>query len=80
MICKKKIFVDEDDYVNIIDYKSGKYDSEGFYHNKCYIDRIKSPMTKEMNAMKKMAYGLMGRANKMMDDAGIEKEEIYEIK
>ncbi len=77
-LCKMKIFLYKDNYIRLTDFKEGKFFMEGFYHSKCYNDQIKGG--KEMKAMKRMAIGLFGRTNKMLDDAGYKGEKVYEIK
>jgi len=63
-ICLKKIKLAKDDYVHVEDYGKGQFEGEGYYHRKCYLDRINrvTPLTK-------MAVALAGRANRMMDKA-----------
>lgn len=76
-LCNVKI-KSKDNYVRLTDYKAGKFFMEGFYHTKCYTDKIKGHDL-QVTALKKMAFNLVGRANKMMDQAGVEKESYEPI-
>lgn len=66
-ICTKKIN-EFDNYVRLTDYKSGQFFMEGFYHTKCYNDKISGG--KDMSVMKKLAMRSLLRANKLMDQQG----------
>ncbi len=35
-LCGNKIYLEKDSYVHMIDYKSGKFHMEGYYHNPCW--------------------------------------------
>lgn len=74
MICQKDIDLAKDNYVRVTDYFKGQQHSEGFYHNKCYQDRLKGG-----NMMQKMAASLYARTNKLLDKAGGDKEVVYQI-
>ena len=50
-ICLKEIS-NQDDYIRITDYKEGKFFLEGFYHNQCYQNKIKSAITMNLNHLK----------------------------
>ena len=76
MICSKEIDLDKDNYVRVTDYFKGAFHTEGFYHNKCYQDRLKGG-----NIMQKMALSLGLRTHKLLDKMdGGKREVIYEIK
>lgn len=70
-LCEKEIHLDKDSYVRLTDYFKGKFYAEGFYHNKCYKDRINKG-----SKLQQVAMGLAKRTNKMLDDVGIPKEEV----
>jgi len=71
-ICLLGIDLKKDNYCRLTDYKAGKFFIEGFYHTKCYNDRIKGDPR-----IKKALIGLLGKTNKLMKDAGVEEE--YEV-
>ena len=74
-ICKKEI-KKEDNYCRLTDYKLGEFFSEGFYHTKCYNDQIKG-MNPDQVKMKKMALGMLGKANQLLHRSGLVKEEYH---
>jgi hypothetical protein len=39
-LCKQIIYLTIDDYCNLRDFKSGKFYTEGYYHNKCYRESL----------------------------------------
>lgn len=84
MICRlcKLVIKEKDNYVRITDFQQGEFFMEGFYHNKCYHQALKSG--KEMSVMKNMAFNLMKRTGVMLDEAGVgnpeEKEKVFVIK
>lgn len=39
-ICRGYIILDIDNYCHLEDYKNGKFFTEGFYHNSCYIEAL----------------------------------------
>lgn len=59
--CTREILKD-DDYVHFEEITKGKVKSEGFMHIKCWDDFID---------MRKMAYSMIGRTNKLLDMAGL---------
>ena len=63
----------KDNYCHLIDYKKGKFFLEGHYHTKCYNDRVKGDPK-----MKALAMGLLGKANKLLKETGVEEE--YELR
>jgi len=75
-ICNKTIFLDKDDYVHIEDFCKGQFYTEGYYHLKCYNDKIKGTQDAEMNKMKKKAYDMLDKASKML---GMKEEEPMEV-
>jgi len=80
MICGKEIHLKTDSYINLIDYKDGKFFGEGFYHNPCYNNALKGSRDKQSDALKTMSFSLMKRVNKLLDKQGVEKDEsIYEV-
>ena len=73
-ICTKEINLKVDSYCHLIDYNKGKFHMEGFYHIQCYQDKIKGDKD-----IKKMAFGLFKRTNKLLNKAEGKEEEVYEI-
>ncbi|GAG26941.1 unnamed protein product, partial [marine sediment metagenome] len=45
---------------------------KGYYHTKCYSNKIKGDP--EVKSMKKAAWGLLNKANKILDKSGMEVE------
>ena len=74
-ICLLGIDLDNDNYCRLTDYRRGKFFTEGFYHAKCFNDRIKGDPR-----MKKAMVGLIKKANKLMKNMGVEEEEEYVIR
>lgn len=70
-LCKKKIDKKES-YVKVTDYKEGEFYMEGFYHNKCYNDRIKNAENMKTKALMGVAMGMFGRANRLLDKAEVQ--------
>lgn len=55
MICKTTIKVDEEEYVEVKHYeRKGKILSNGFYHIKCFRDRLSGSRTQEALSQKAM--------------------------
>lgn len=75
LLCEKEIVLDKENYVRLTDYFKGKKHSEGFYHNKCYQDRLKGG-----TMMQKMALSLGMRTHKMLDKMEGDKDIVYQIK
>lgn len=75
-ICNKTIFLNQDNYVHIEDFCKGQFFTEGYYHLKCYNDKIKGTQDLEMNKMKKKAYDIINKASKML---GMKEEDKMEI-
>jgi len=65
-ICNQEI-KPKDDYVRLTDYRLGKFNCEGFYHTICYREKVSGG--KEKQALKKVTFGLLARANKLMNRA-----------
>jgi len=74
-ICKKGI-KRKDNYCRITDYNKGEFLREGFYHTLCYTQQIKS-LNPDQLKMKKVALGMLGKANKIMNKYGLVKEEYH---
>lgn len=70
-ICKRIIFTKTEDYCHLEDFHMGEFWREGFYHTKCFNEKIKG--TPEMNAMKRKAMKLLNAAGKMIN---IEEEPV----
>jgi len=73
-ICNKIIFRKIDNYCNLLDYYKGNFVQEGFYHTKCYNDKIKG--NAELDSMKKKTMQLLDGARKML---GMKDEEPMEV-
>lgn len=74
-ICKMKIHLNRDDYLHLKDYKAGQFFEEGYYHNKCFREKLEST-----KGIKDRAMSLLQGAEKMMKQAGFTPEEkVYEI-
>ena len=71
-ICKQPINKSIDSYVHVEDFYKGKFYGDGYYHNSCYLERLKSNSDKETSALKKMCFDLVGRTNKLLDEQGVE--------
>ena len=69
MICSK-VIDSKDNYVCLTDYKQGMFFQEGFYHTNCYNERLSGG--KEKTALKKVTFGLLARANRLMDKAEVQ--------
>ena len=78
IFCKRLIYFKVDNYVRLTDYKEGKFFMEGFYHTTCYNNQIKG-MNPEQTKMKKVALGMLQRAQKLMNKVEGKPEEIYEV-
>jgi len=59
-ICNKEIHKN-DNYIRLTDYKLGKFFDEGFYHNKCWHDRLNNVITRNQEKLKKMLPKIMER-------------------
>ena len=51
LLCKGSIDIEIDTYCHLIDYKEGKFYTDGYYHTKCYNEKILVPL----DAIKKKA-------------------------
>lgn len=76
-ICKKEIRSD-DNYCRLTDYKNGVLFMESFYHTFCYNNQIRG-LNPEQTKMKKVAFSLLGRAQKLMNKVEGKPEEVYEV-
>lgn len=52
MICNKLINLSKDDFIHMIDYKSGKFEMEGYYHNRCWHDKLRNVITDNKEMLK----------------------------
>ena len=68
-ICQGEIDTNKSDYAKLEDYSGKKLNSIGFYHKKCFFEKITSKV-KEVGIMNKAAEMLM-RAEKKMVEVGI---------
>lgn len=77
VLCKKKIYLKKDRYCRIQDYDKGKMFLEGYYHTKCYVDKIKEN--------KDSTDAILKKASKMLDSLGLrlnlpKEDEVVTIK
>jgi len=70
-LCRLPINITKDDYCQLIDYFKGKFSGEGFYHTKCYTERLRG--TEESKALRSAAWKILGKVQKLT--GGEEKEE-----
>ncbi len=61
MICGNIIKLKEDDYVEVIDYHRGEFYKNGFYHNKCFLDKIRGSQE-----MKEKSLRLLEQISKLL--------------
>ena len=71
MLCKKPINLEKDNYAHLIDYKQGKFFTEGYYHNVCWNETFNTAAQ-----MKTKAFNFLENAERML---GFKKEKVYEI-
>ena len=76
-ICNKLIFFNVDDYCHLLDYYKGKFLREGFYHTKCFNDKIKG--NAELDLMKKKAMALLNKAGEMIGMSDDKPMEVVHI-
>jgi len=62
-LCRLPINITKDDYCQLIDFHNGKFFGEGFYHTKCYNERLRG--TEESKALRKAAWGMLNKVNKL---------------
>jgi len=72
-ICLKRIFTKEEKYVVVADYNKEEKVNEGFFHIKCYVDRVNKPSTD----IERQAKELLGNFGNIFGN--LHKKE-YEIK
>jgi len=77
-ICKRIIYLKKDDYCCLEDFKGGVFFMKGFYHTSCYNNQIQG-LNPEQKKMKKVALGMLQRANKLMNRVEGKPEEVYQI-
>jgi len=70
-LCKLGIETKKDNFVQLIDYRLGKFLMEGFYHTKCFTDNINASKQMKEKTMK-----LLNSAGKLI---GMKEEEVYQI-
>ena len=75
-ICQLGIDTDVESYVNLIDYKFGKFLMEGYYHNDCYRDKI--TMGQEQKKTLGMAKAILSKLSKTVGMK--QEEEVYDVK
>jgi len=77
VICKKGI-KPKDNYCCLEDYKSGVLFLKNYYHTLCYNNQIQG-LNPEQKKMKKVAFGMLQRAGKLMNKVEGKPEEVYQI-
>jgi hypothetical protein len=75
-ICLGEIETSKESHVKVTDYFKGKFHSEGYYHNKCYLDRI----NKGMPALLEQARTIIAGSSKLLKDAGYSTDKEFVIK
>lgn len=73
-ICLKDIDITKDDYCHLEDFHLGKFYMEGYYHTKCYNDKIKGQ--EDMFAMKKQTMALLKKAGELL---GTNEDKVVKI-
>lgn len=71
-LCFREIDLSKENYVQLIDFKEGKFFMEGFFHTNCYTQKI----TQHSKTMDK-ARGILDKAGRML---GFKDETIVDIK
>lgn len=73
-LCKRKINLRKDNYVQLTDFKEGEFYMEGFYHKDCYNENLTRAKTMKRNVGQMMSQvkSLIGRHD---PDGG----QVYEI-
>ena len=78
MICHLGIDTSKESYVHLIDYKEGQFFTEGFYHNKCYVQRISGG--ERQKKLMGMANKLFKKTSRLLGESGDEEElEVVKI-
>lgn len=67
--CAREI-EDKESYLVLQEFNNGKMIRENKYHYDCWEDKF---------SVKKMAFGLYGKVNKMLDKFGGEEGEVFEV-
>ncbi len=79
IVCRNMINTDAEDYCRITDYNKGAFYMEGYYHTKCFQERLKGS-----KALQSMAASVLHKANSMMDNLGLTNDDggkkVIEIK
>lgn len=70
-LCRLPIDIGADNYCKLIDYYKGKFYCEEYYHLKCFNEKMRG--TEESKALRKAAWSLLGRVNKLTGKG----EEVY---
>ncbi len=78
VLCKRIIDLERDNYCRLTDWNQGKFYLENYYHTTCYNNQIKG-VNPEQNKMKKAAFSMLQRANKLLNKAEGKPEEVYEV-
>lgn len=76
-ICNKIIFTNVENYCHLEDFRKGKFYMDGYYHTKCFNDKIKG--SAELNSMKKQTMALLKKAGELIGMQDKDKEEVVYI-
>ena len=70
-ICRISIDLTKDSYVHLIDYREGKFEMEGLYHNKCWQDRFsgKKDVAEAKSMLMNLLNGLGNFNSKTKEDS-----------
>ena len=77
VLCKR-IIQPTDNYCRLTDYKQGEFFMESHYHTLFYNNQIKG-VNPEQNKMKRAAFSMLQRANKLLNKAEGNPEAVYEV-
>lgn len=75
-ICQCAIDTHLDDYCKLEDYSGKRKNSDGFYHKKCFFERIKAKF--EQKGMMEKAFKILNFAGKKIGYEE-EKEEVIKL-
>jgi len=74
-ICHRIIITNMEDYCHLEDYSKGRFLMEGWYHLKCYNDKIKGG--EDVNLIKKKAMDLLNKAGALLGGEDKKEEVVY---
>ncbi|HEB47327.1 hypothetical protein LCGC14_0949580 [marine sediment metagenome] len=68
IICRIMIDLDKENYLKLQRFKQGKEKDKGYYHEKCFRERVMHNVKSEK--MQDMAQNLALKANKLLEKVG----------